>query len=242
MTNRDSLLYRVMAANPLPNEQPLPDGLDDRRPPLAILTSEKTVVDASHRPPILPMTEIGAELLPTERSQRMDTQQRPKAQDTAPRTGWRTAAIAFAAIILVVGAVAGIAALIRNGEDDAVAGGAEEPTLTFDGTTVTYIGPTTLEAGTNTFSLENTHGTPVDFGKVLSTDENLTMEDVRVWSDPNATGQPAWFGGWEVIGFGMPGEVTDYDIVLPAGTYGLLVLDNFTGIFHPATVIQVTAD
>jgi hypothetical protein len=138
--------------------------------------------------------------------------------------------------LVVVIAIAGIVLwLVFSGDDEA-------PALTFDGATATYIGPTTLEAGTNTFSLDNTHDTAVDFGKVLSTDENLTMEDVRVWSDPNATGQAAWFGGWEVIGVAMAGEVVDYDIVLSEGTYGLLALDRFTGIFYPAAVIQVTAD
>lgn len=249
MTHRDDLLHRVMAANPLPNEQTLLDGFADWRPPLAILIRDEEAVDpptrphpATAQPPLPPMTEDEDQLLVTERSRIMDTRQRPEVRDTKRPAGWRTAAIAFAVVIVVVGAVALIATLIGDDGEDLVAAAEAAPTLTFDGEAATYIGPTTLEAGTNTFSLDNTHDTAVDFVKILSTDESLTLEDVRAWGDPNTTGQAAWFGGREVIGVGMPGVVADYDIALKAGTYGLLVVDPFTGIAYPATVIQVMAD
>ena len=185
MIDRDDLLDRVIAANPLPSEHPLPDGLDDWRPPLAILTSEETVVEAPDRPPDLPMPDFGGELLSTERSRIMDTQQRPEVQETTRRAGWRTAAIAFAAIILVVGAVVGMAALIRNGADD-VAGSGDEPTYAYElngtleeeggGPAAVALGGT---VGADGYSFDRNEGLAlnVDLGKDYTIETRLRIDD-----------------------------------------------------------------
>ena len=80
----------------------------------------------------LPETPHEAELLMIERSRTMDTQQRPASRETKRPPRWRTAVIAFAAIIVVVGATIGIATLITNDNDTAATPDTVQ-TLTFDG-------------------------------------------------------------------------------------------------------------
>lgn len=110
------------------------------------------------------------------------------------------------------------------------AGSDEEPTIAFDGTTATYSGPTTLEAGTITFSLTNTHDDATDFARVISTDADLTLEEVNAWlaANPEPRGDSPWFGGIDYLGV-MAGQTIDYDSTFSEGTYVLLMMDPFTG-------------
>jgi hypothetical protein len=217
--------------------------------------SEETVANAPHRPPSLPMTEIGDELLSTERSRSMDTQQRPDVREPARRTGWRTAAIAFAAVILVVGAVAGIAAMVGDDGDDVVVGGDEEPTLTFDGTTVTYSGPETLEAGAVTFTLNNTSEEDIYFAWGLINDDSFTLEDELAWiaANPDTRSTPPWLIAWTEIGQVDPGETVERTTSLIKGKNDLVALppihrdlrgdmESRNGATYVAAIIEVTGD
>jgi len=94
MTNRDDLLRKVMAANPLPTDRELPDELMDSRPPLALLTKGKS---------------------------RMDTETRPRPTSQKPRW-WRGPIVATAAMALVL-LMGGILWLLRadpNTTDDVI--------------------------------------------------------------------------------------------------------------------------
>ena len=141
--------------------------------------------------------------------------------------------VALIAVIAIAGVVLWL--VISNGD--------EEPAITFDGTTATYSGPTTLEAGAITFSLTNTHENAMDFGRTISTDPDLTLEEVKAWleANPNPEEDSPWFGGYDYLGIVMTGQTIDWDTTFPEGTYVLLMLDQFTHIPYPASVIDVTA-
>ena len=202
----------------------------------------------------LPATVNEAELLMAERSRTMDTQQRPKVQDTTRRTGWRTAAIAFAAVILVVGAVVGIAALARDGDDDVVAVAAEEPTLTFDGTTATYSGPETLQ-GDEPFILTNTSEDDIYFAWGLISDDSITVEDELAWiaANPDSKTTPPWLIAWGEIGRVDPGETVERTASLIKGRNDLAAFPPITRdpladmeyrnrASYVAAIIEVTGD
>lgn len=141
----------------------------------------------------LPETPHEAELLMIERSRTMDTQQRPASRETKRPPRWRTAVIAFAAVIVVVGATIGIATLITNDNDTAATPDTAQ-TLTFDGATLTYRGPETLQAGTEiTVTLENTSDEGVQFNWLRLRDEDMTLEEFlaafHAGEDPISDGQ-----------------------------------------------------
>ena len=123
----------------------------------------------------LPETLQEAELLVIERSRTMDTQQRPASREVKRPARWRTALIAFAAVVVAIGATVGIASLIAN--DDVAATPDSVPTLTFDGQSITYRGPETFPAGTVlTITLENTSNETVQFNVGRLRDEDMTLE------------------------------------------------------------------
>jgi hypothetical protein len=119
------------------------------------------------------------------------------------------------------------------------------PRVSFDGENCTYSGPATLEPGTTTLTLENTHETQMDFVQEPSTDANLTMEEVLAWREANIGGgfplpEPPWMGGWEEIGMVMAGQVIDWPTTLSEGTYLLIAADSlYTNATYPCGVIQV---
>ena len=141
----------------------------------------------------LPETLQEAELLVIERSRTMDTQQRPASREVKRPTRWRTAVIAFAAVVVVMGATIGIASLIAN-DDDVAATPDTVQTLTFDGQSTTYQGPETLPAGTVfTLTLENTSNETVQFNVGRLRDQDMTLEElvaaVQTGEDPVSDGQ-----------------------------------------------------
>jgi len=142
----------------------------------------------------LPATVYEAELLTIERSRTMDTQHRPEIREAKRPPRWRTAVITFAAVIVVVGATLGIAALIASDGDDPVATADTASTLTFDGATLTYRGPESLQAGTVvTVTLENASDEEVSFNWLRLRDEDMTVEEFlaafQAGEDPVSDGQ-----------------------------------------------------
>jgi hypothetical protein len=191
-----------------------------------------------------------AGLLMIERSRTMDTQQRPASRETKRPPRWRTAVIAFAAVIVVVGATIGIATLITN-DNDTAATPETVQTLTFDGQSITYRGPDTFQAGTVfTITLENTSDETVQFNVARLRDEDMTLEEFRAahqaGENPVSSGQSI-----EEARSGVPARsVVDAEVRLD--TEGTYVLDATIPFFDEqglmakeryfAGLIEVTGD
>jgi hypothetical protein len=196
-------------------------------------------------PDRLPLTQDEAELRLIERSQAMDTQQRPETQATQRPARSRTAAIAFAAVI-VVGAVVGVAMLMTGDGDDLVTVAEAVPTITFDGETATYSGPETFEENLLTFRLENnSDSVRASFGWSLLNDETITMEDQIAWAGthqgPNYA-IPKWVEGYGAIDFAVsPNTVVEESVSVsfPNGKFQLWLHDYRTKIMYPAGQIYV---
>lgn len=198
-------------------------------------------------PDRLPLTQDEAELLLIERSQTMDTQQRPGVQATQRPARWRTAAIAFAAVIMV-GAVVGVALLITSNGDDLVTVAEAVPTITFDGETATYSGPATFDENLLTFRLENnSDAVRATFSWSLMNDETITMEDHIAWAEthrgPNYA-IPKWveFGAWGAIDFAVPPNTVveeSVNVSFPNGKVLLYLWDVGNQIVYPAGHIYV---
>jgi hypothetical protein len=97
MTQRDELLRRVMAANPLPGELDLPDDVADSRPPLDLLTNEGRVAltDVLHKDPAT-------------------------APWTKKRPWWEKPAVVFATACLLVFGAIGIVVGLNGGQPEFV--------------------------------------------------------------------------------------------------------------------------
>jgi hypothetical protein len=91
MSQRDDLLRRVTAANPLPDERALPDEVVDSRPPLDLLINR------------------GADVVGKAPS---------TAASARKRSWWAKPAIVFAAACLLIFATIGIVAVSRGGQSD----------------------------------------------------------------------------------------------------------------------------
>lgn len=198
----------------------------------------------------LPETPQEAELLMIERSRTMDTQQRPASRESKRPARWRTAVIAFVAVIVVVVATIGIATMITNDNDTAATPDTVQ-TLTFDGATLTYRGPETLQAGTVvTLTLENTSNETVQFNVGRLRDEDMTLEEflaaIQAGEDPVSDGRSI-----EEARSGVPAQsVVDAEVRLNIeGSYvlaaavpafdeqGLMVWERY-----PGAIIKVVGD
>jgi hypothetical protein len=234
--DRDAVLLKVMQANPHPNDQDLPAGLADMRPPLALLIR-------SEAPP-----ELHARLFPAT----SETGLRPNARvvdQTGPagtdglavRRRWRAAALAFALVILVMGAAAFLAGLIANRGDDLI-GADSIPTLTFDGETVAYVGPETFDTNVITFRVETTADRMIGFGWNVMNDESITLEEEIAWMETHRGSTyeiPPW-----VEDYGMIGTITtawnwEETVELPDGKLLLYVWEPGPKILHPAAHISI---
>mgnify|MGYP001820964966 FL=1 len=155
-------------------------------------------------------------------------------------------AAAVAVVVILAGVGIAFAAGAFESEGDAAAGGEGEPTLTFDGTALTYSGPETLEAGDVTFTLENTSDEVMAFAWVLYNDDSVTLEQERAWFEENpdsATGPP-WVETWNRIGEAGPGEVVEETSYLYEGRNGLQAWNPAIGpsSVDVAAVIDVTGN
>ena len=99
MTQRDDLLRRVMAANPLPGELDLPDDVAGSRPPLDLLTNEGRVALTG--------------------SLHKDPATAPRAKK---RPWWAKPATVFATACLLVFGAIGIVVVSNGGQPDFVEG------------------------------------------------------------------------------------------------------------------------
>ena len=232
MLTDQQVIELVQRIDPVSNVEHLPEPRHD-----AVTLLAKTDAHVPPRP------EECGELLIVERSRSMDTQQRPAHQDTARRTGWRTAAVAFAAIILVVGAVAGFGAWIADddtdvaGDMDVVAPTTEVPATTvpaletatpkaselrlrFHGEGCTYEGPTELQPGpAELIYVNESDGWSAMNFTVL--DEGYTAQDVidQLGPQPSKRHAPPWtkdMGTWEAI---AAGGTLSWSFDLEAGVY-----------------------
>jgi hypothetical protein len=121
------------------------------------------------------------------------------------------------ALIAVI-AIAGIVLwFVFSGTD-------EEPTLTFDGATLTYSGPESLEAGDVTFTLENTSEEEMTFAWGLINDDSITLEDDKAWveADPSPGSTPPWVATWGEIGRAAPGATVEKRTSLLVGRNDLV--------------------
>jgi hypothetical protein len=254
VTDRDDLLHRVMAANPHPKEQALPASFAELRPPLALLIRKGTAMDtptepqpAIPEPHLLPLAVDEDELLTIERSRTMDTQQRPEVQATQRPGRWRTAAIVLTTLIMV-GAVAGVALLIAGNGNDLVTVADAVPTLTFDGETATYSGPSTFDQNLLTFRLvNNSDSVRASFGWNVMNDETITLEQDIAWMETHRGDNysiPKWVEAWGLIDFTLPPNTVieeSVSVSIPDGKCALYVWDARNQILYPAAHITVNS-
>lgn len=124
-----------------------------------------------------------------------------------------------------------------------LSGGEGEPTLTFDGTAVTYSGPETLEAGDVTFTLENTSDEDATFAWGQVIDDSITLEDEIAWMEANPGYEvPPWLGTWADIGWAEPGEVVETATYMFEGRAELTAGNDATGAGYVAVFIDVTGN
>jgi hypothetical protein len=124
-----------------------------------------------------------------------------------------------------------------------LSGGDGEPTLTFDGTAVTYSGPEAVEAGDVTFTLENTSDEDATFAWGLIIDDSITLEDEIAWMEANPDYEiPPWLGTWSDIASAEPGEVVEMTTYMVEGRAELTAWNDATGAGYVAAFIEVTGD
>lgn len=159
--------------------------------------------------------------------------------DVAKPRGRKTLWLWVGVLVAVI-AVAGIAAWL------VFSSGGEDPTLVFDGSTATYSGPDTFEAGEVTFTLENTTREMVRFGWNVTNDESVTLEEEIAWMETHRGSSyeiPPWveeYGGIGQVAF--MDDVQEASVELPEGKILLIVWNPGENVLHPAAHITVTSD
>lgn len=239
MIDRDALLQRVMRSNPHPNDQELPVDVADSRPPLALLIG----TDATPKPP----TRLHRGI----RDTRMLAA--PGAEDDAgwalgtPRSAGRrrgpgrTVVLAFAAVIVVLGAAAFVAGVLTDRGEDLI-GADAVPTLTFDGETVTYDGPEAFDTGVITFRLDTTARDMIAFGWNVMNDESITLEEEIAWMETHrGPGYeiPPWVEDYGGIGTTTTAWTWEETVELPDGKLLLYVWSAGPRILYPAAHIYI---
>jgi hypothetical protein len=138
------------------------------------------------------------------------------------------------ALIAVI-AIAGIVLwFVFSGSDG-------EPTLAFDGTSLTYSGPESLTVGAVTFTLENTSDGPATFAWGLINDDSITLEDEVAWVEANPGAVPPWIQTWGEIGRVEAGTVVKPTAMLLEGRNDLVAWPP-GGNTSVAIIIDVTGD
>ncbi len=121
-------------------------------------------------------------------------------------------AIAAAAVAVVVAALVWML----------VADDSDEPTVTFDGESAVYDGPTTFDAGDVTFTFDSSGYEPgVTFVVGEITDPNITFEDLEALAGtiPASSAQPPFIGDVEFVLAVGDQLVVERTIDLEAGRY-----------------------
>jgi hypothetical protein len=157
--------------------------------------------------------------------------------DTTKPAGGNLRWLWIAAVIAVI-AIAGVVLWLL------LSGGEGEPTLTFDGTALTYSGPETLKAGDVTFTLENTSEEEMVFYWALFNDDSITLEDSIAWmeANPDSNTGPPWIETSNWTGEAEPGEVLERAFYMFEGRNELGAFNDATGDVYIAAVIDVTGN
>jgi hypothetical protein len=125
-------------------------------------------------------------------------------------------------------------------------GGAEEPILTFDGTTATYSGPDTFVAGEEvTFTAENQTSEMVTFGWSRNNDETITLEEEIAWMETHRGSSyeiPPWVEDYGGFTPAFSDDVREGSVVFEAGKGLLWVWDARERIIYPAAHITASSD
>ncbi len=170
----------------------------------------------------------------------MTTQAPERVVEPLPPEGPRRRARAIwivIGILVVAAAAVGIWFLVAD---------EGEPTVTFDGSTATYSGPTSFEAGSITFTLDATeYDFPggVAFILVPLSDESLTMADLEAIADEYAANEiPPGFDVVRARIFFVEAEVIETDITLSEGRWGVWANTSpmDTNRAHPAAILDVS--
>lgn len=139
-----------------------------------------------------------------------------------------------------------------------VSGGEEQPTLSFDGTSTTYTGPETLQAGSVTFKLENTSDVTQGFFWARYLDESLmpsddylvamgvepigeegvTLEHEYAWIELHGT-VPPWVDYFMLLPDVEPNTTIEATTELTAGRYVLAAQDLAAQKAYPGAIIEV---
>ena len=236
-TNTDPVLRRLAEANPAPADTQAPTGaiaadalldvIEKRSGTIAAPSPEDDRLLARRTRRSAKLAFARSRLLGSERSPTMDTQLRPEARQAPRPPRWRSAAVAFVAVI-AVGAIAGVGLLVADDRADEVieASAADAvPAISFDGTLTSYSGPTELVTGeVTTFVLENNSEKTVAFAAAL-VKEDWTLEDametqVQVFS--RSTPSP-WMSTYRVIANVDPGQTTITEWNVPSLAFELYV-------------------
>lgn len=143
--------------------------------------------------------------------------------------------------LIAIGAIAGLVLWILFAGEDG------PPTVTFDGQTATYSGPTSMSAGDVTFTFDATeyaNSNGVTFLVDELTDDSITMADIEsaTAAFPASTGTPPFVGTQysEVV----VGDVVEVTFPLSEGrwTVAAATAPQDTDRVHPAAILDVTGD
>lgn len=156
------------------------------------------------------------------------------AETAAPKRGrmlWMIALI----VILIIAVVVGVWFLVSD---------EGTPTATFDGEVATYDGPTTLKAGSVTFTFDASRYEPgVAFVVGEITDATITFEDLEAWTAVNpAQDVPDFIGTFDVTLATSGDQIVEKDITLDQGIrYGVFAntAPNDTDRAYPAVILEV---
>lgn len=138
----------------------------------------------------------------------------------------------------VLGALVVIGALWFSG------GAAQKPTVTFDGITATYAGPTTIGAGVATFTTD-TSSYDLDVALVIFeiTDDSITMAGLESAAEQYpASSMPPFVGEVDTFVIGSEIGVTERSVFLRSETrYGVSIHTSGadTDRVYPATILEV---
>ena len=119
-----------------------------------------------------------------------------------------------------------------------------QPTVTFDGQTATYDGPTTFDAGEVTFTFDGSeYERGVAFVIVEVIDDDITLEDFKAWAAENPARSVPPFGGTIFVATTASGDQAfERTVTLEADTrYGVSANTSPTDTdqAHPVVVIEV---
>lgn len=119
------------------------------------------------------------------------------------------------------------------------------PTATFDGKAATYDGPTTLKAGSVTFTFDASEYEPgIAFVIGEINDDSITFADLEAYSEVDGSGStsPDFLGGYQ-IAYAVEGDrIVEKDIKLSAGMRYAVFANTAptdTDRAHPAAILEV---